>query len=407
MNKPYTVPRKRWLVIAPLTLVLSATFAVNLILGLLLPDISRDLHLSPSQQGWLGSSALITILVLGIPVSSWCSRFKPWRVISIAGLGVAGFVFLQAQVPTYAALLVGRVGLGFASTVSQAPRSLLIRQWSSQQQVIGTNGVMAGIADTCLGLALLLTPFIMNWTGGWRDTLYVWAAICLAIAFAWVVMGRERVTADYRESLSGQSGTPINVILKYRELQVLGVGTAGFITTMSAFSVFWPTLAEVNLGIEDVVVGVAFGMMFFVAAPSEMLVALLPRVARRRFMVLAVCALTSSAAHLGLVFTSSVPVVLALFVVIGASISFFPVMTTMVFHLPNIRPREVAVGVSFIYTLASLGSAIGPLLVGFLQEATGDLRQALFVTVFFPLLLFASSIYLRGRGSDAAVSESA
>ena len=405
MNEPYKVPRNRWLVIGPLTLVLSATFAVNLILGLLLPDISEDLDLSPSQQGWLGSSALITILVLGVPVSSWCSKYRPWRVISIAGLSVAGFVFLQAQVPNFGALLVGRVGLGFASTVSQASRALLVRQWSSQQQVIGTNGFMAGIADTFLGLALLITPFIMIWTDGWRDTLYVWAAICLVIALAWIFLGRERVTADYRESLSGQSGTPLNVIFKYRELQVLGLGTAGFITTMSAFSVFWPTLAEEKLGIEKVVIGVAFGMMFFVAAPAEVLVALLPQVARRRFIVLAVCALASSSAHLGLVFTSSIPAVLALFVVIGASISFFPVMTTMVFHLPNIRPREVAVGVSFIYTLASLGSAVGPLLVGFWQEATGDLRQALFVTVFFPLLLFASSVYLHSRRTAAATPE--
>lgn len=399
MNESARMPSRRWLVIGLLTLVLSATFSVNLILGLLLPDISAELDLSPSQQGWLGSSSLITILVLGVPASSWVSRYRPWRVIGVAALSVAGFVFLQARVPSFAALVVGRVGVGFASTISQAPRALLVRQWSSQQQVLKTNGIMAGIADVSLGVALLITPFILVWTDAWQDTLYVWASICLAIAFAWLALGKERITSDYRESLSGQSGTPLNVILKHRQIQVLGLGVAGYITTESAFSVFWPTLAQEELGIPSVVVGIAFGMLFFTAAPAEVLTTVLPWLTRRRFTIMAGCALVSTGAHLGLVFTSSVPVVLALFVLVGASISFFPIMTTMVFNLPGIRPREVAVGVSFIYTLASLGSAIGPLLVGFLQEATGDLRKALFVTVFFPLLLLASSTYLRNRWS--------
>ncbi|MFQ5875837.1 MAG: nitrate/nitrite transporter [Dehalococcoidia bacterium] len=401
MREPGRMPRNRWLVIGLLTLVLSATFSVNLILGLLLPDISSDLNLSPSQQGWLGSSSLIAILLLGVPVSSWCSRYRPWRVLGIASLSVAGFVFLQARVPTFAALLVGRVGVGFASTVSQAPRMLLVRQWSSQQQVLKTNGIMAGIADVSLGLALLITPFILVWTDAWEDTLYVWAVICLIIAVAWLVLGKERVTKDYRESVAAQSGSPLNVILRYRQIQVLGLGVGGYITTESAFSVFWPTLAQEQLEIPSVVIGVAFGMLFFTAAPAEVLTTVLPWLTRKRFTILAVCALVSTVAHLGLIFTGSVPVVLTLFVLVGASISFFPVMTTMVFHLPDIKPREVAVGVSFIYTLASLGSATGPLLVGFLQEATGDLRTALFVTVFFPLLLLAGSIYLRNRWSAA------
>ncbi len=395
MNEDARVSGNRWVVIGLLTLVVSTSLSVNLLLGLLLPDISSDLGLSPSQQGWLGSSSLLTVFFLGIPMSSWCSRYRPWRVASLASLGVAGFVFLQARAPSFAVLLVGRVGTGFAYAMSQAPRALLVQQWSSRSQLAATNGAMSGGIDLCLGIAFLMTPFLLVWTGSWRSTLLVWGGLCLFAAVAWIALGEERETRDYRESLSSQSGTPLSTILKYKQLPILGLGIAGFVVTESAFSMFWPTLAQEQLGLSGIVVGLAIGLAFFTAAPSEVLVNVFPRLARRRFYILVACAFGSFGAHLGLVFTEAAPFVLTLFVVKGASIAFFPVVATMVHNLPEIRPREVAVGISFVYTCASLGAAVGPLLVGFLHETTGDLQQALLVTAFFPLSLFVSAMFVR------------
>ena len=59
----------------------------------------------------------------------------------------------------------------------------------------------------------------------------------------------------------------------------------------------------------------------------------------------------------------------------------------MVYQLPGIKPREVAVGVSFMQTSIWVGAVIGPLLVGFVQEATGDLRMPLTVAALSPLIL--------------------
>ena len=53
-------------------------------------------------------------------------------------------------------------------------------------------------------------------------------------------------------------------------------------------------------------------------------------------------------------------------------------------------------------TAAWAGAAIGPLLVGFVQEATDDLRLALYTTVFFPVLgIIAAAVLhiLRARAS--------
>ena len=54
---------------------------------------------------------------------------------------------------------------------------------------------------------------------------------------------------------------------------------------------------------------------------------------------------------------------------------------------------------SFMETSIWGGSAIGPLLVGGLQEATGDLQTALFINGLLPLMLLVSAgmLYVRER----------
>ena len=55
-------------------------------LGLLLPDIADDLALSPSEQGWLGSSVLFANVIFSIPVNLWVSRYTSWRIASVAAI---------------------------------------------------------------------------------------------------------------------------------------------------------------------------------------------------------------------------------------------------------------------------------------------------------------------------------
>ena len=76
---------------------------------------------------------------------------------------------------------------------------------------------------------------------------------------------------------------------------------------------------------------------------------------------------------------------------------------TSVFDL-GLSPREVAVGVGLVRTVTPMGSAIGPPLVGVLQESTGSLETALYwvlpasVTVGIIGLLLPETSPLRNRG---------
>jgi hypothetical protein len=87
----------------------------------------------------------------------------------------------------------------------------------------------------------------------------------------------------------------------------------------------------------------------------------------------------------------------------GMAFLYFPMSMIMVYQLPGIRPREVAVGVGFLLTAVWLGSGTGPLLVGFVQEVTGDLGFALYTISFTPLVLVVTAAIIQVQRSKSSV----
>ena len=395
------IPRYRWVVIGGMASGISTSMSMLFFIGLMLPDISKELGLSPTQQGLVGSSALLANLVLVMPINSWSSRFRPRRMMTFALLLVAGSVFIQARAPVYAVLILGRVSLALGTMFTQAPRVLLIQQWSTRRQMAMTNGILVGSVDTMFGVVSFLTPLIIEWSGGWRNALHVWGFLCLALTLLWFVVGRERGGEEQNRRTQSQAGTPLKSVLKYRELWFASVGLLGVVLSEMAFSVFWPTFAETTLNLSATMVGVAVGLSALAAAPSSIGINAVGFFNRHRPLVLATCGIAKFVLILLLLYTEPAALVVLLATVKGVFSAFFAVLMGMVFYLPNIKPREVAVGQALLRIAISTGAAIGPMMVGFIQEATGDLRQALFYTAFGSLALVVSAVLLRNPGRTA------
>ena len=77
--------------------------------------------------------------------------------------------------------------------------------------------------------------------------------------------------------------------------------------------------------------------------------------------------------------------------------SFIPIIWTVPFELAGITPRGVAVATGLIETAMRGGDVAGPLIVGFLQESTGDLELSLVVTSLCGLTLAAAALMLFGK----------
>ena len=314
-------------------------------------------------------------------------------------LGVTGSALLQSWTPVLGALFIGRVGSGLFFTSTQSPRALLIQQWIPGHRISFTNGLAFAGIDLIMGVGFLVTPQFQALAGGWRETYFIWSMILLGLTVAWMIVGGERVTEEYATRARAETSSPLNALRNYRQLWIMGLGMGGSMAAQAGFQNFWPTLAEDKLGFGAGFVGLALGATTFAAAPTDFLANAIPGLIRRRTLVLSICSIASVISLTGMVYATSAPLALGLAVLKGFSFAFFPVLMIMVFLIPGIKPREIGIGMSFMETSIWGGSAIGPLLVGGLQQATGDLQTALFINGLLPsmLLVSAGMLYVRER----------
>ena len=106
--------------------------------------------------------------------------------------------------------------------------------------------------------------------------------------------------------------------------------------------------------------------------------------------------------YVGLSQADSVPLLMLMAILNGAAWGCWPIVSAVPFHPPKVGPREVAVALAFTTTALSLGTVVGPVMTGILQETTDNLEMALFIASFGALLLTFAGTFLRvGRTEPA------
>ena len=393
-----------WAVLVSFTINYALVVVVFMTLGLLLPDIREDLGIDVRGAGWLASSLLIANLFLEIPLNWVLSKFRPWRVSVIAFLGTLAMVFLHAFSPTFAILVIARVGLGLFYLSTQPPRTLLILMWLPKKNVGIANGVLFGIMAFFEGMGFVLIPRINSWTGDWRDTLLVWAILCAVGTFVWTIIGVDRKSMQLEPSPEPQpqNGTPLRALINYKEPWVLGLGIASMIAGRMAFDTWWPTFIAEAYGIEQTTAGLILAVISVSGFPSSLGLSAIPFLVRNPGIVIAAGGVILSASYVGMLFTDSLVLLFVLGLVNGIGFGFFPLMMASLYNLRDIQPRDLAIVVALVYTLMWGGAAIGPVLVGFLAGEEENLKLGLFVLCMGPFGMSFAGIWLmlRRRSND-------
>ena len=119
--------------------------------------------------------------------------------------------------------------------------------------------------------------------------------------------------------------------------------------------------------------------------------------AARRKNVLQFLGAIMAVTYLVMIQVDSIPLLLLVSALNGVGWGFWPILSSVPFYIPGIRPREVAVGTSLVMTLGALGTFMGPLVTGILQDRTGDLGLALTIVSFTPISLAIVGTVLRIR----------
>jgi len=390
--------RYRWTVMVVWLFSSVSSFMVLNTLGILLPAISADLDLSPSQQGLLGSASHWGNIALAIPLSWATSRLSPKWLTAATLLVATGCLFLQSWAPVFIVLLAGRLMFGISNIAQMPARALLTRQWFPPREVIYLNGLSNVLFGLVVGGGLVLAPVILELTNGdWRATLRVFGLYFAGITLLWTLVGRERTNVADQDVGAEKGLDVVKGALGHRDLWIGGLGFAGATMSFGAFLAFYPTLMLEEFDISLRLSGMILALGVVVGGIGGIGIAWAASTHGREGNYLQVLGILMICTNLGMVLTGSVPALFVLSFFNGVAWAFFPILVTIPFHLPGIRPRELAVAFAFTMMMTSVGTSLGPLFTGYLQEGLDDLKMALFLISFTSISLILAGSTLRFR----------
>jgi cyanate permease len=288
------------------------------------------------------------------------------------------------------------MAFGVTVMARQPARALLIQQWFRQREVVLVNSISNALFGLVVGGGLAGAPFLLASLGNdWRTTLNISGGLFAVFTILWVALGRERVTAEYRSRESSQDVNVLRGALRYRDLWVSGFGFIGATTAWYAFLSFFPTLMLDTYQVSLRWSGSVLALGIFVGGISGLGLGYLVMAKGNEKRILQALGILMPCTLVGMTLTGSIPILVFLSILNGVALGFWPVLYSVPFQLPGIRPREVAVALAFTMMMSSVGTALGPLLTGLLQETLGDLQLSLSIISFAPLLLFGAGVLLR------------
>jgi MFS family permease len=203
-------------------------------LGVIAPDLIRDLSLSPQALGLAGGMFFLALGVAQVPVGMSFDRIGPRLTVAwVSVFALAGTVWM-AMAATGPALIVGRFLVGFGCGASFMSSVVLLIRWYPAERI----GTMYGrvFAVSQLGNVIAATPMAwMSETWGWRTVFGGCAVVVLVVHgfFVWAVRDQPAGRPPIRvhgESLARTLAGFVTVLRLPGYWKVIAVHTVAYAT---------------------------------------------------------------------------------------------------------------------------------------------------------------------------------
>jgi CP family cyanate transporter-like MFS transporter len=171
----------------PAAIVVGAGVVAALNFGKLppaLPALQHDFDLSLLQASWMVSLFMFAAALFGLAGGSIADRFGPRRVMLLGLLTLAGAGAAGALADSAAVLFVTRALESFGFLLTVLPGPAMLARAVAKRALRGWLGFWSAYMPAGMGLALILTPWLMQ-AGGWRSAW--WAAAVMAAVWAGMV----------------------------------------------------------------------------------------------------------------------------------------------------------------------------------------------------------------------------
>ncbi len=337
-------------------------------LGVIAPELSVDLALTPAMLGAANGMFFASLLVMQLPVGIALDRLGPrLLVVGLSGIAVLGLT-LQAFATDGTTLLIARALIGIGCAASFMSAVVLCARWYGGSEM--TLALSRVFAFSQLGILLAGAPlaWLAGWLG-WRAAFLVSALLTGLAALAWWRLVQNdppdkpapaRKPESLMEALRGQfSIWRLPGLSRVLALHLVAYAAAATVIGLWA----GPYFADVH-GLNANERGLALAAMGLAMPIGLLLVGPLERRFFRRSAMISAGAALSAAMLIILAVWPAPPLPVALSLLVGLVLfSSYPVL--LVTEARMLFPDHlVGRGASTVNMAQVLGSSLLPLLVG-------------------------------------------
>ncbi len=364
-------------------------------LGIMLPDMTVELSITPIQAGLLGSAFFIGTATSSLPASIYLSSYSPKKVVALALL-VAGFLaFLQGNAANFYVLLFARLLFTLTMVARAQAEIILIKQWFSLKQFAFVVSLAVGILSSGNLLGVGITAWLMDIFSGWRNVYYFLGFILLIEMLVWIAIGKDKPDLDTNaETDVYDDSSPSKVLFGDKTVWILAICPTGAALAFGSLMTFWPTYALDTLNLDLKTVGFLMTLFPVGGTVASFLGGPLSEKVGQRKIFIWLPGLLLPIIYIVL-FTTTSPILTAILLLFAGwnAMIWVPVLRTIQFDL-GFAPRETAVVVGLSMTIIPIGGAIGPPMVGFIQEISGSLQYGLLGIALFPITLVVGGLLI-------------
>jgi MFS family permease len=217
-----------WLIVAAGSLGIFACIGLaRFALGMLLPAMGQELHLSYAQMGTISTSNFLGYLA-GILATSYLVRRFGARVLATAALLLSGLSMIGIGcTENLAAIICLYILTGVGSALANIPIMAVLSSWFSSR----LRGKAAGFVVSGNGAAIVFAGLAVPWLNGlttysWRLSWVVLGVLVILIAFVCLLVlrnrpqdlgllpagQRERISAGQPHQLAAERSIPLGLV---------------------------------------------------------------------------------------------------------------------------------------------------------------------------------------------------
>lgn len=337
--------------------------------GPLVENIRADLQLTAGEAGFIGTLPLLTFAAVSPQIPRFARRVGTDRMLWIA-LALLATGIVVRSLPVLALLWVGTVVLGVAIAIGNVLMPSVIKR-DFPTHVSAMTGVYTAVIGIVASIAAgVAVPLAGALPGGWRTSLGCWAGLVLIGLAVWTPqLARRRVVPAVGTE---KAATPWRSLLAWQVAAFMALSACGFYTVQA-----WYSSILQSYGTSETAAGwllFAYQLMGVVMSIVMPMVLTLVRDQRAVAVASAVLAMIG---YLGMLLVPDLSTLWVLVTGVGAGGVFFLALAFFSLRAADARSSAALSGMG--QSIGYLVAAFGPVLFGYLHDATGGWRVPLAV----------------------------